>query len=102
MNDADVQQASSRAAAWILDDNGFPIERSKAINEELLAFDVTDLIDERAKLQAEIKLLRLEIMLWEAIGAKYDIKLREVGCKCHREEGDSPCPVHPGEDAVQA
>ena len=35
-----------------------------------------------------------DIKRWEALGERHDLKLRENGCKCHREEGDSPCPVH--------
>lgn len=27
-----------------------------------------------------------------------DTKMREPGCRCDQEEGDSPCPVHPSED----
>lgn len=30
-----------------------------------------------------------------------DKKLREPGCTCHQEEGDSPCPVHPNADAAE-
>lgn len=29
-----------------------------------------------------------------------DTILRPPGCKCHREIGDSPCPVHPDADEV--
>ena len=35
-----------------------------------------------------------ELARWEALGERHDLKLRERGCKCHREEGDSPCSVH--------
>lgn len=37
---------------------------------------------------------------WAAAGQPPldDKKPREPGCKCHQEEGDSPCPVHGEED----
>ncbi len=29
-----------------------------------------------------------------------DTKARDPGCKCHWEEGDSPCPVHGEEEEL--
>lgn len=29
-----------------------------------------------------------------------DRKRREPGCRCHLEEGDSPCPIHDAEGEV--
>ena len=54
------------------------------------------------QLLAEVTALRGEVERWDALGERHGIKLRDLGCKCDREEGDSACPVHGDESAIDA
>lgn len=67
----------------------FLVEHS-ALRRELLV---------QADKRAELEQL---VARWEALGERHDLKLREPGCKCDQEEGDSTCPVHPDEDELLA
>jgi hypothetical protein len=46
----------------------------------------------------EVDRLRLLVQRWKRLAERHDLKLREPGCKCDKEEGDSVCPVHPTVD----
>ncbi len=49
----------------------------------------------RALLAAEAERERLAALVtrWEALGERHDLALRERGCQCQYEIGDSPCPI---------
>lgn len=63
--------------------------------------EITRLNEQLGEVLRENRGLRSQLLRWEALGAKQDIKLREDGCVCHDEEGDSPCPVHVDYDPDQ-
>ena len=49
-------------------------------------------------LAAEVVRLTALVERWEALGERHDLALREPGCTCHREQGDSPCSLHAEEE----
>lgn len=89
---------AARRITKIVNDIGFTAPEALDLHQ-IRATEVCQAIDAivaALKLQRleDVRTLRAELARWEAIGEKRDIKLREPGCKCDREAGDSPCPVH--------
>ncbi len=51
--------------------------------------------EERDAARAELATVKTRNVRLEALAARHDLKLREPGCQCTWEEGDSNCQVHP-------